>query len=66
MTTADHIRTLERRGTLTILEHTGGKTQVAIQAYGGIVTLEGKEGKASKEELLAELCKLTQRWPDKR
>ena len=56
----DYMRQLARKGKVTVVEHTGGKTQVAIQAYGGVVTLEG----GTKESLLKEMCQMTRNWPD--
>lgn len=55
------MRALTRKGEVTILEHVGGKTIVAVRAASGsILTLEGGE----KERLIAELCQICKNWPD--
>jgi hypothetical protein len=51
---------LARKGEVTVLEHVGGKTIVAIQAYGGVLTLEG----GTKDKLIEELCQMCKHWPD--
>lgn len=57
----DDMRALTRKGEVTILEHVGGKTIVAVRAASGsILTLEGGE----KERLIAELCQICKNWPD--
>ena len=52
----DYMEILSRKGKVTVLEHTGGKTIVAIEAHGGALTLEG----ASAEQLLSALCRMCQ------
>jgi hypothetical protein len=57
---SDHLKALARKGVVTVVEHDGGKTIVAIQSGGNVVTLEG----GRKEQLLAELCQIVRNWPD--
>ena len=56
----NYMEILSRKGEVTVVEHTGGKTIVAIEAYGGVLTLEG----TSAEQLLSELCRMTENWAD--
>jgi hypothetical protein len=57
----DYMKMLARKGAVTIVEHVGGKTMVAIQlSCGNIVTLEG----GTKDRLLAELYYMCKGWPD--
>jgi len=55
------IELLARKGSVTVVEHTGGKTIVAIElSCGNILTLEG----ADKDTLIAELRQMVKNWPD--
>ena len=57
----DHLKTLSRKGAVTVVERVGGKATIAIQhPSGSIVTLENGE----KNQLLAELCQICKNWPD--
>jgi hypothetical protein len=56
----DYMRILARKGEVTIVEHVGGKTMVALRAAGNVVTLEGGQ----KDQLVAELCQICKNWPD--
>lgn len=58
----DYAKALAKKGDVTVVEHVGGKTTVAIQACGGVLTLEGKT--AGKNKLLAELFQMVEHWPD--
>ena len=57
------MKILARKGDVTIVEHAGRKTTVAIQPFSGagIVTLQGW---TTKDQLLAELCQMCKNWPD--
>ena len=56
----DHIIALARKGEVTIVERSGGKTIVALHTPAGIVTLEG----GTKEQLIAELSRMCEDYPD--
>jgi hypothetical protein len=57
----DHMKTLSRKGEVTIVEHAGGKAIVAVKTVSGdVVTLKG----GTKDQLLAELCQIVKNWPD--
>jgi hypothetical protein len=60
-TPKDYMKILARKGEVTILEHVGGKTIVAIRASGNVATLKGAAG---ADQLLAELCQICKNWPD--
>ena len=59
-TMTDHLKALARKGEVTILEHVGGKTIVALKTPAGVVSLEG----GTKDQLIAELSKMCQNYPD--
>jgi hypothetical protein len=54
------MRELARKGNVTVVEHEGGKTTVAIQAGHSVLTLEN----GPKDKLIAELCSIVRNWPD--
>ena len=56
----DHMKALARKGEVTIVEH-GGKTIIALKTSAGVVSLEG----GTKDQLIAELSKMCQNYPDK-
>ncbi len=56
----DYMKMLARKGEVTVVEHIGGKTIVALQTPAGILTLEG----GAKDQLLAELCQMCRNYPD--
>jgi hypothetical protein len=56
----DYMKALARKGEVTIVEHVGGKTIVAIKTSAGVASLTG----GTKDQLLAELCQMFQDWPD--
>ena len=55
---------LERKGEVSIVERTGGKTMVKVvePPFGGTMVLEGR---TTKEQLAAELFRMIKNWPDK-
>ena len=57
----DYAKLLERKGKLTIVEVSGGKTTVAIQTSGSILTLQGD---SNKDKLMAELYAICRNWSD--
>ena len=57
----NHLETLARKGTVTVVERAGGKATVAVEISDGtIVTLQG----GTKAQLLAELCQICKNLPD--
>ena len=60
LTVKDYMKALARKGEVTIVEHAGGKTIVALRTSAGIVTLTG----GTKDQLIAELSKMCQNYPD--
>ena len=57
------MKMLARKGEVTVVEHTGKKTTVALQPFSGagVVTLQGW---TTKDQLLAELYHMCENWPD--
>ena len=60
-TPKDYMKILARKGEVTIVEHVGRKTIVALKTAAGVVTLTG----GTKDQHLAELCKMSQNYPYK-
>jgi hypothetical protein len=56
----NYLEILARKGDVTIVEHAGGKTIIAVEACGNVMTLEGGQ----KDQLLAEMCAIFKNWPD--
>ena len=54
------MKILARKGEVTIVEHVGRKTIVALKTAAGVVTLTG----GTKDQLVAELCQMCQNYPD--
>ena len=59
----DYLKILARKGEVTVVEHVGGKTMVALQPFSGagVVVLQGL---TTKDQLLAEICQICRNWPD--
>lgn len=59
----NYLKALARKGEVTIVEHTGGKTIIALKTpTGGVISLEAW---ATKDQLIVELSKVCEDYPDK-
>ena len=58
----DHMKALARKGEVTIVEHAGKKTTVALRTHaGGVVTLQGW---TTANQLIMELSQMCEDYPD--